>query len=127
MHSIHIFTIYYVFHMQYSVFGSILTIGAMIGAIMSGRITDIIGRKRVRIINFVFQVRSIPSFRSSHRRLLTAGNGSIRPLLYPGMVCNNMWKGLHPHTTRQEITEKEQRIIFALICRYIPNDHVSLF
>ncbi|XP_008795112.1 sugar transporter ERD6-like 16 [Phoenix dactylifera] len=30
---------------QYSVFGSILTIGAMIGAITSGRIADLIGRK----------------------------------------------------------------------------------
>ena len=42
--------------MQYSVFGSILTIGAMIGAIMSGRVADIIGRKYVRIMAFVFQV-----------------------------------------------------------------------
>ncbi|EOY11282.1 hypothetical protein QUC31_009562 [Theobroma cacao] len=30
---------------QYSLFGSILTIGAMIGAVMSGRIADYIGRK----------------------------------------------------------------------------------
>lgn len=35
---------------QYSVFGSILTIGAMVGAMMSGCVADIIGRKRVRII-----------------------------------------------------------------------------
>ncbi|WRX24816.1 Major facilitator [Theobroma cacao] len=33
---------------QYSLFGSILTIGAMIGAVMSGRIADYIGRKCVR-------------------------------------------------------------------------------
>jgi len=33
--------------MQYSLFGSILTIGAMIGAIMSGRIADYIGRRGV--------------------------------------------------------------------------------
>ncbi|KAM0947735.1 putative major facilitator, sugar transporter, major facilitator superfamily [Dioscorea sansibarensis] len=30
---------------EYSVFGSILTIGAMIGAVMSGRVADMIGRK----------------------------------------------------------------------------------
>ncbi|OMO73258.1 General substrate transporter [Corchorus capsularis] len=32
---------------EYSLFGSILTIGAMIGAIMSGRIADYMGRKWV--------------------------------------------------------------------------------
>lgn len=33
--------------LQYSVFGSILTIGAMIGAVVSGRIADYIGRRGV--------------------------------------------------------------------------------
>lgn len=33
--------------MQYSVFGSILTFGAMIGAITSGPIADFVGRKGV--------------------------------------------------------------------------------
>jgi SP family facilitated glucose transporter-like MFS transporter 8 len=33
--------------LQYSVFGSIMTIGGMIGAIPSGKIADFIGRKRV--------------------------------------------------------------------------------
>ena len=37
------------FFSQYSLFGSILTIGAMIGAIMSGRIADYIGRRGVSI------------------------------------------------------------------------------
>lgn len=32
-------------HSEYAVFGSILTIGAMIGAITSGKIADFIGRK----------------------------------------------------------------------------------
>jgi SP family facilitated glucose transporter-like MFS transporter 8 len=35
--------------LQYSMFGSILTIGAMLGAITSGRIADFIGRKGVLI------------------------------------------------------------------------------
>lgn len=33
--------------MQYSIFGSILTIGGMIGAVMSGKIADLIGRRGV--------------------------------------------------------------------------------
>lgn len=33
---------------QYSLFGSILTFGAMIGAITSGPIADLVGRKWVR-------------------------------------------------------------------------------
>jgi len=33
--------------MKYSVFGSILTFGAMVGAITSGPIADLIGRKGV--------------------------------------------------------------------------------
>jgi SP family facilitated glucose transporter-like MFS transporter 8 len=33
--------------LQYSVFGSILTIGAMIGAVASGSIADVAGRKGV--------------------------------------------------------------------------------
>ena len=37
------------YQLQYSVFGSILSIGAMIGAISSGWIADSIGRKGVRI------------------------------------------------------------------------------
>jgi MFS family permease len=36
-------------HMQYSVFGSILTIGAMLGAIVSGSIADRAGRRGVRV------------------------------------------------------------------------------
>ena len=39
--------------MQYSIFGSILTIGAMIGAIVSGRIADYAGRRIVSFANFV--------------------------------------------------------------------------
>lgn len=33
--------------MQFSMFGSIITIGAMIGAVTSGRLADYIGRKGV--------------------------------------------------------------------------------
>ena len=36
---------------QYSVFGSIITVGGMIGAIFSGRIADIFGRKDVSSLN----------------------------------------------------------------------------
>jgi len=35
--------------MQYSVFGSILTIGAMLGAIVSGAVADCVGRRCVSV------------------------------------------------------------------------------
>ena len=38
------------FKLQYSMFGSIITIGAVIGAITSGRIADYIGRKGLGLI-----------------------------------------------------------------------------
>ncbi|KAB2005808.1 hypothetical protein ES319_D11G296900v1 [Gossypium barbadense] len=39
---------------EYSVFGSIMTIGGMVGAILSGKITDLIGRKRTMWFSDVF-------------------------------------------------------------------------
>ncbi|KAJ9131528.1 hypothetical protein P3X46_035183 [Hevea brasiliensis] len=39
---------------EYSIFGSILTIGAMIGAVASGRIADIIGRRGAMVVSETF-------------------------------------------------------------------------
>jgi MFS family permease len=39
--------IFFTFNPQFAIFGSILTIGAMIGAITSGRLADFLGRKMV--------------------------------------------------------------------------------
>lgn len=47
--------------MQYAVFGSILTVGAMLGAITSGHIADFVGRKGVRNI-IILQYKSILLF-----------------------------------------------------------------
>ena len=43
-------------NMQYSVFGSILTIGAMIGAIVSGKLADYIGRRGVSFFHYPFVI-----------------------------------------------------------------------
>jgi len=52
--------------MQYSIFGSILTIGAMIGAIISGRIADYAGRRAVSLFNFcVLKWKFLVLFHSS--------------------------------------------------------------
>lgn len=40
--------------MQYSVFGSVLTIGAMVGAIVSGSIADYAGRRLVSFSNSAY-------------------------------------------------------------------------
>lgn len=50
--------------MQYSVFGSILTFGAMIGAITSGPIADFIGRKGVSMKNYRFRTFNLDNFLS---------------------------------------------------------------
>lgn len=48
--------------MQYSVFGSILTIGAMVGAMMSGRIADYTGRRGVCLFVTVISTSHIIKF-----------------------------------------------------------------
>lgn len=35
-------------NLQYSLFGSISTIGAMLGAVVSGKLADLLGRRGVR-------------------------------------------------------------------------------
>jgi MFS family permease len=37
----------FLYKLQYSVFGSIVTIGGMVGAILSGKMADLIGRRGV--------------------------------------------------------------------------------
>ena len=41
--------------MQYSVFGSILTAGGIVGALVNGKLADVIGRRGVRIFGHPFQ------------------------------------------------------------------------
>ena len=39
------------FNLQFAIFGSILTIGAMVGAVTSGRLADFLGRKMVKLLH----------------------------------------------------------------------------
>ncbi|CAN6451135.1 unnamed protein product [Victoria cruziana] len=50
---------------EYSMFGSVLTIGAMVGAVMSGRISDFLGRKGAMRISSIFCVAGWLSIYSS--------------------------------------------------------------
>jgi len=53
--------------MQFAIFGSILTIGAMVGAVTSGRLADFLGRKMVNLLHcqlrpiFLFLLKIIVS------------------------------------------------------------------
>lgn len=42
--------------MQYAVFGSVLTLGGMLGAVFSGKIADLVGRKAV---NFLISFKNL--------------------------------------------------------------------
>lgn len=49
---------------QYSLFGSILSVGAIVGALWSGRLADLIGRRGVSFTFFLFFINlSIPVFK----------------------------------------------------------------
>lgn len=41
-----------IINVQYSVFGSIMTVGGIVGAILSGKLADLIGRRRVSVFIF---------------------------------------------------------------------------
>lgn len=43
------------FNLQFAIFGSILTIGAMVGAVTSGRLADFLGRKMVKLLHCQFR------------------------------------------------------------------------
>lgn len=59
---------------EYSVFGSILTIGAMLGAIMSGKLADLFGRKdHVVFGNFLF-------------------TGVVSNFVFKGFLVARLWK-----------------------------------
>lgn len=103
----HIFIIFFsffdfLFVMQYSLFGSILTIGAMVGAIMSGRIADYTGRRGVSIFIAVVLL-AIPwcyvSNSSSNCFIflyfgsVVSANGLFRNILHHRMACNSILKG----------------------------------
>ena len=78
--------------MQYSFFGSILTIGAMIGAITSGQIADFIGRKGVRwriLCQDCSYLSIFPAQTFSHNLLslwVESGHGDVIHDLYSRMV-----------------------------------------
>lgn len=85
----------HVLNMQYSLFGSIMTIGAMLGAIISGKTADIIGRKGVSFLYSDSHVLSL--FQIAVRTLSSVhfltGNGDFRSILPHRLACNTILQG----------------------------------
>ncbi|KAK6915533.1 Major facilitator, sugar transporter-like [Dillenia turbinata] len=63
---------------EYSVFGWILTIGAMIGAVISGKMADLVGR------------RAVSDFLAHEATLYT---WDFRHIMHCGVACNSILKG----------------------------------
>lgn len=63
--------------MQYSMFGSILTIGAMLGAVTSGRIADFVGRKGVLDMDILFHIVYNLPFRVHHIKRSTSRDNCV--------------------------------------------------
>ena len=85
-----------------------MTIGAMLGAVLSGRIADLLGRRGVSLripftclqvyveiyiwCNKFFNLSFLLNFGYN----CEAGNGTIRIILCCGVACNNILKGFLP-------------------------------
>ncbi|KAK2640593.1 hypothetical protein Ddye_028388 [Dipteronia dyeriana] len=76
---------------KYSVFSSILTVGAMLGAVMSGRVADFVGRRAVSFSGFRFQV-SVTDFDSTCQ----TGHGNFRFVLHFRLAFHSVGRGIIP-------------------------------
>lgn len=69
-------------NLQFAIFGSVLTIGAMVGAVTSGRLADFLGRKMVKSLRC--QVSTEANFLSftDDRRHISSVLTCVRPCGY---------------------------------------------
>lgn len=85
--------------MQYSMFGSILTLGGLIGAIFSGKVADVLGRKRVgdRLHMFLFLfclivwLNRFPSAEPVLTYLFLLFSGKKQMMLFCEAFCVTGW------------------------------------
>jgi hypothetical protein len=81
-----------------------MTIGAMLGAVLSGRIVDLLGPRGLIFSNSLYMSLGLcrdfkcnmfinSSFLLNFGYNCEAGNGTIRNILCCGVACNNLLKG----------------------------------
>ncbi|KAK3200383.1 hypothetical protein Dsin_023798 [Dipteronia sinensis] len=76
------------FHLQYSIFGSILTVGAIIGALTCGHTADSAGRKGVRIKDDSFLIVDNYTLANAAGLVAVAGHGICIHYMHTRMDCN---------------------------------------
>lgn len=81
---------------QYSTFGSILTIGAIVGATLSGRIADYVGRRLVsqRQITLSFSFSGTVVHFGLNFSFFHEGHGFLGGFLHLGISYHSILKGL---------------------------------
>ncbi|KAI9187124.1 hypothetical protein LWI28_024682 [Acer negundo] len=82
----------YVYGHAYSVFSSILTVGAMLGAVMSGRVADFVGRRAVSFSGFRSFYVSVTDFDSTCQ----TGHRNFRVVLHFWLAFDYVSRGIIP-------------------------------
>ncbi|XP_059648566.1 sugar transporter ERD6-like 5 isoform X4 [Cornus florida] len=75
---------------EYSVFGSVMTVGGMLGAIVSGKVADVIGRRSAPIYSAEITPKNIRGACTASNELMVVCGGSL--MFFVGNLIN--WRAL---------------------------------